>query len=70
MALHEGGGGLECHIPILKNDVFENHLESFLTVRTYFALSLGFILCIYSRILVKMLIRAPSQRYVYEDNLW
>ena len=27
---HEGGrGGLECHIPILKNDFFENHLESF-----------------------------------------
>ena len=23
------GGGLECHIPILKNDFFENHLESF-----------------------------------------
>ena len=23
------GGGLEFHIPILKNDVFENHLESF-----------------------------------------
>ena len=22
-------GGLECHIPILKNDFFENHLESF-----------------------------------------
>ena len=27
--LHEGGGGLEFHIPILKNDFFENHLESF-----------------------------------------
>ena len=31
---HEGGGGgsrggLECHIPILKSDFFENHLESF-----------------------------------------
>ena len=26
---HEGGGGLEFHIPILKNDFFENHLESF-----------------------------------------
>ena len=27
----EGGsrGGLECHIPILKNDFFKNHLESF-----------------------------------------
>ena len=28
----KGGGsreGLECHIPILKNDFFENHLESF-----------------------------------------
>ena len=23
------GGGLECHIPILKNNFFENHLESF-----------------------------------------
>ena len=23
------GGGLEFHIPILKNDFFENHLESF-----------------------------------------
>ena len=22
-------GGLECHIPIQKNDFFENHLESF-----------------------------------------
>ena len=30
---HEGGGGsrggIECHIPILKYDFFENHLESF-----------------------------------------
>ena len=25
----EGGGGLELQIPILKNDYFENHLESF-----------------------------------------
>ena len=25
----KGGGGLEFHIPILKNDLFENHLESF-----------------------------------------
>ena len=23
----KGGGGLEFHIPILKNDLFENHLE-------------------------------------------
>ena len=23
------GGGLEFHLPILKNDFFENHLESF-----------------------------------------
>ena len=23
------GRGLECHIPILKNDSFENHLDSF-----------------------------------------
>ena len=22
-------GGLECHIPIFKNDFFKNHLESF-----------------------------------------
>ena len=27
--LHEGGGGPEFHIPILKNDFFEKHLESF-----------------------------------------
>ena len=30
---HEGvggsRGGLECHLPILKNDFFKNHLESF-----------------------------------------
>ena len=26
---HEGGGGLEFNIPILKNDFFKNHLESF-----------------------------------------
>ena len=25
----KGGGGLEFHIPILKNDFFEDHLESF-----------------------------------------
>ena len=25
----KGGGGLECHLPILKNDFFKNHLESF-----------------------------------------
>ena len=25
----KGGGGLEFHIPILKNYCFENHLESF-----------------------------------------
>ena len=24
-----GGGGFEFHIPLLKNDFFENHLESF-----------------------------------------
>ena len=23
----KGGGGLEFHIPILKNDFFENHLD-------------------------------------------
>ena len=30
-AMKGGGsrGGLECHIPILKNDFFKNHLESF-----------------------------------------
>ena len=30
-AMKEGGsrGGLECHIPILKNDFFKNHFESF-----------------------------------------
>ena len=43
-----GGGGLECHIPILKNDFFKNPLDHSLTVKTCFALSLGFILCIYS----------------------
>ena len=41
----EGGGCLEFHIPILKNNFFEKHLESF---PDCFALSLGFILCIYS----------------------
>ena len=41
-------GGLECHIPILKNDFFENHLNRCLAVKTCFALSLGFILCMYS----------------------
>ena len=29
----KGGGGLECHIPILKNDFFENHLESFDSIK-------------------------------------
>ena len=32
MEICKGGGsrgGLECHIPILKNDFFKNHLESF-----------------------------------------
>ena len=30
-AMKGGGsrGGLECHLPILKNDFFKNHLESF-----------------------------------------
>ena len=30
-AMKGGGsrGGLECHIPILKNDFFKTHLESF-----------------------------------------
>ena len=30
-AMKGGGsrGGLECHIPILKDDFFKNHLESF-----------------------------------------
>ena len=44
----KGVGGLEFHIPILKNDFFENHLESFRDCENVFALSLGFILCIYS----------------------
>ena len=42
------GGGLEFHIPILKNDFFENHLESFPDCENVFCTSLGFILCIYS----------------------
>ena len=25
----KGGGGLEFHIPLLKNDFFKNHIESF-----------------------------------------
>ena len=29
MVVFHEGGGLEFHIPILKNDFFENHLESF-----------------------------------------
>ena len=30
-AMRGGGsqGGLDCHLPILKNDFFKNHLESF-----------------------------------------
>ena len=30
-AMKGGGtrGGLDCHLPILKNDFFKNHLESF-----------------------------------------
>ena len=44
----KGGRGLAFHIRILKNEFLKNHLESFLTVKTCFALSLGFILCIYS----------------------
>ena len=42
------GGGLEFHIPIPKNDFFESHLESLPDSENVFALSLGFILCIYS----------------------
>ena len=50
MVFSMNGGGLEFHIPILKNDFFENHLELFhsLSVKMCFALSLGFTLCIYS----------------------
>ena len=40
----KGGGGLELHIPILKNDFFENQLESFPDCRNVFEYSLGFIL--------------------------
>ena len=29
-------GGLECHIPILKKDLFKNHLESFLDCENVF----------------------------------
>ena len=43
---HEGGG-LEFHIPILKNDFFENHLESFPDCEnvfcTYFGLYIMYI---------------------------
>ena len=37
-AMKGGGsrGGLECHIPILKNDFFKNHLESFLDCENVF----------------------------------
>ena len=44
------GGGLEFHIPILKNDSFKNHLESFPDCENLltYSLSLGFLLCIYS----------------------
>ena len=50
-AMKGGGGargGLGCHIRILKNDFFENHLESIPCCKNVFALSLGFIVCIYS----------------------
>ena len=47
-AVFHEGGGLEFHILILKNDVIKKHLESLPDCETCFALSLGFILCIYS----------------------
>ena len=36
------GGDLEFNIGILKNEFFKNHLESFLTVKTCFALREAF----------------------------
>ena len=42
------GGGLEFHIPILKMIFLKIIWNHSLTVKTCFALSLGFILCIYS----------------------
>ena len=38
----KGGRGLEFRIRILKNELFKNHLESFLTVKTCFALREAF----------------------------
>ena len=41
---HEGGEGLECHIPILKNDFFKKNIQNHsLIVKTCFALSLGYV---------------------------
>ena len=39
----EGGsrGGLECHLHILKNDFFKNHLESFPDCENVFCTSFG-----------------------------
>ena len=39
----KGGGGLEFHIPILKNDFFENHLESFPDCENVFGLYIIYI---------------------------
>ena len=49
-AMKGGGsrGGLECHIPILKMIFLKTIQNDSLIVKTCFALSLGFILCIYS----------------------
>ena len=42
---HEGvggsRGGLECHLPILKNDFFKNHLESFPDCENVFCTEFG-----------------------------
>ena len=43
----KGGRGLEFHTPILKNDFSKTIKNHSLTVKTCFALSLGFILCLY-----------------------
>ena len=56
-AMKEGGsrGGLKCHIPILKNDFFKNHLESFSDCENVFLhLVWVFILCNYVYIVVEM----------------
>ena len=45
----KGGGGLEFHIRILKNDFFKNHLESFPDCENVFCTYFGlYMICIYS----------------------